>query len=153
MDVEELAHAVSAMASEETHDFEGLAIHDLHLLVAAVRHVEKLLLFVGRKRDVKRGTFGGFGWTFDVNFLNELAVELKYLYTVVDAITYSTLGTGRRFWIHTAPVHGTLLHVGRYGNSHLSGGGPLGAALKRQDETGTLHGLHVMSQSRLEYPA
>ena len=61
--------------------------------------------------------------------------------------------TGRRSWIHAAAVHGTLLHVRRHGDRHLSRGGPLGAALKGQDETGTLHGLHVMSQSGLEYPA
>ena len=76
------------MASEEAHDLQRFAIHDIHFFVAAIRHVEELLLRVGRERDVERGAFGARGFPLDVVFLDEGAVQPEHLDAIVHAVAY-----------------------------------------------------------------
>src|SRR3954464_111810 len=53
-DVKKIAHAVAAVPAKESQDLKRLAAHDIHFFVASIRHVEELLLFIGRERDIER---------------------------------------------------------------------------------------------------
>lgn len=88
MNVEELPGAVPSVAAKEADEFESVSIEDLHLLVAAVRHIEELLLFVGRERDIKRGAFRRRRLALDEALLNESTVGPEDLNAVVNAVAY-----------------------------------------------------------------
>jgi len=88
VDMKKLPRSPAAMPAKEANDLKCVAIEDLHLLVAAVRHVQELLLFIGGESDPKGGAFLGYGFPFDIAFLHECAVGPEHLDAIVSAIPH-----------------------------------------------------------------
>jgi hypothetical protein len=88
VNVEKLAESASAMSTEEAHHLQRFAVHDMHFAIAAVGHEEKLLLLVGRERNIKRRDLRSRGPAQDKGFLDERPVQLEDLNTVVHAVTH-----------------------------------------------------------------
>src|SRR5689334_12651677 len=61
VDVIKLGRPVTSVTAEKADHFQRLAVQDLHLLVGSVRHVQELLLLIGRERDVECSTLGPAG--------------------------------------------------------------------------------------------
>src|SRR5205807_219751 len=88
MDMEEVANSVAAMPTEESDNLQRFTIHNVYFLIASIRHIEKLLLFIRRKRDIESGAFRARSLPFNVVLLHERAVQPKNLDTIIHPVAH-----------------------------------------------------------------
>src|SRR5262249_46651533 len=120
MAVSEVA-GLMAGAAEARQDLAARVIEDVHLLGAAVHHVEQLLLAVGRERDPPRGaTLVGqlAAGVRDRDVAHERAVFLEDL----DAIALAVAYVDQAGIAHGYAVHDLGEHAGRAAAGLLLGG-------------------------------
>src|SRR5262245_35094320 len=88
VNVGKLAKAVTAIATEETHEFHGCAVHDLYFFVRPIGDVEEALLLVIRKGGAESRSKARGSLALDVDLLDECSIETKRLNAIIHAVAY-----------------------------------------------------------------